>query len=79
MAIEIWLQVASAADRGNDLVSNDGVAPASPDAALKVVAGGEHDRQVGVRNNDQELPAVAARLVLLVGATTRPQFALWFA
>src|SRR4051812_46023691 len=58
------------ANGGNDVSRYDLRAEAIPDAALTVVDDREHDRQVEVGDNDEELSAVAGRGVVRVFATT---------
>src|SRR5438105_4483165 len=53
-------------DRRDDLLGNDLVAEAAPDAALPVIPAGEHDHEVELRDHHQELAAVAGRLVLAI-------------
>jgi hypothetical protein len=49
-------------------VGHDLTAPAAPDPTLHIIAPGEDNRQIEIRNHDQELAAVAGRRVIAIGA-----------
>src|SRR5262245_12029480 len=58
-AVSFSAPLGSALQAAQNLGAEDLVGPAAPDAALAVVAAGEHRRQLELGDDDQDLAAVA--------------------